>query len=121
MLYSPAPMLDLRKIRAIGLDLDDTLWPIWPTIERAEAQLFQWLHPHAPGAAQVIADTRQRMQLREALALARPDLVHDMSAMRRELIRMALARCEEDTGLADPAFEVFFEHRMRVDLFDDAL
>jgi HAD superfamily hydrolase (TIGR01509 family) len=114
-------MLDLRKIRAIGLDLDDTLWPIWPTIERAEAQLFQWLHPQAPGAAQVIADTRQRMQLREALVLARPDLVHDMSAMRRELIRMALARCAEDTGLAEPAFEVFFEHRMRVDLFDDAL
>jgi putative hydrolase of the HAD superfamily len=114
-------MLDLRKIRAIGLDLDDTLWPIWPTIERAEVQLQQWLQPRAPAAAQAIADTRQRLQLRAELAQARPDLVHDMSAMRREIIRMALARCEEDTALAEPAFEVFFEHRMRVDLFDDAL
>ena len=114
-------MLDLRKIRAIGLDLDDTLWPIWPTIERAEVQLQQWLLPRAPAAAQVMADTRQRLQLRAELAQARPDLVHDMSAMRREIIRMALTRCAEDSRLAEPAFEVFFEHRMRVDLFDDAL
>ena len=114
-------MLDVRKIRAIGLDLDDTLWPIWPTIERAEVQLNQWLHPRAPTAARVVADTAQRLQLREVLARERPDLAHDMSAMRRELIRMALARAGEDTALAEPAFEVFFEHRMRVDLFADAL
>ena len=49
-------MLDLSKIKAIGLDLDDTLWPIWPTIARAEAQLTQWLSDCAPGAAQVFAD-----------------------------------------------------------------
>jgi len=114
-------MLDLRKIRAVGLDLDDTLWPIWPTIERAEEQLNHWLHLRAPVAAQLMADTRQRLQLREALARSRPDLVHDMSAMRREMIRLALSRGDEDTQLAEPAFEVFFEHRMRVDLFDDAL
>jgi len=30
-------MLDLQRIRAISLDLDDTLWPIWPTIEVVEA------------------------------------------------------------------------------------
>jgi len=30
-----------RGIRAITLDLDDTLWPIWPTIERAERVLLQ--------------------------------------------------------------------------------
>jgi putative hydrolase of the HAD superfamily len=114
-------MLDLRKIKAIGLDLDDTLWPIWPAIERAEVQLTQWLALEAPRAARVMADPQQRVQLRRDLAQARPDLAHDMSAMRREIIRMALARCAEDTALAEPAFEVFFEHRMRVDLFDDAL
>ena len=53
MRYSPAAMktpeplrthvpdrgLELSRIRAITLDLDDTLWPIWPTIERAERVL----------------------------------------------------------------------------------
>ena len=45
MRYSLAPMLNLTKIKAITLDLDDTLWPIWPAIERAEAALSEWLAP----------------------------------------------------------------------------
>lgn len=36
------------QIRAISLDLDDTLWPIWPTIAKAEGVLLQWLAQHAP-------------------------------------------------------------------------
>ena len=38
-------------IRAITLDLDDTLWPIAPAIDRAEAALDAWLLAHAPRAA----------------------------------------------------------------------
>ena len=36
-------MIDFSKIKAISLDLDDTLWPVWPTIGRAEETLAQWL------------------------------------------------------------------------------
>ena len=114
-------MLDISKIRAIGLDLDDTLWPIWPTIERAELQLQQWLAQRAPVAAGVFSDPAARLALREQVARARPDLGHDMSALRRECIRVALQRSDEDTTLAEPAFEVFFEHRMQVDLFADVV
>lgn len=114
-------MLDVSKIRAIGLDLDDTLWPIWPTIERAEAQLQQWLAQRAPAAAQLFSRLDARLQLREQVVAARPDLGHDMSAVRRECIRLALQRSNEDTALAEPAFDLFLEHRMRVDLFDDVL
>ncbi len=114
-------MLDLSKIRAIGLDLDDTLWPIWPTIERAEQQLQQWLVQRAPLAAGVFSDPAARLELREHVARSRPDLGHDMSALRLEIIRLALERAGEDTAHAAPAFEVFFEHRMRVDLFADAV
>src|SRR6218665_226788 len=35
-----APPLDMARIRAISIDLDDTLWPIRPTIARAEAALL---------------------------------------------------------------------------------
>ena len=44
-------MLDIARIKAISLDLDDTLWPIWPTIERAEKALHEWLVTNAPMAA----------------------------------------------------------------------
>ena len=113
-------MLDISKIRAISLDLDDTLWPIWPTIERAEKALAEWLGQQAPGAAAVFADPQQRLQVREHVVRSQPAIGHDLSALRRESIRFALQRANEDTRLAEPAFEVFFAERMRVDLFDDA-
>ena len=51
----------------------------------------------------------------------RPDLRHDLSALRRESIRLALAKAGDDPTLAEPAFDFFFAERQRVDLFDDAL
>jgi len=38
--------MNSSPIRAITLDLDDTLWPIWPVIERAEQALHEWLEAH---------------------------------------------------------------------------
>lgn len=114
-------MLDLSRIKAIGLDLDDTLWPIWPTITRAEAQMVDWLTPRAPASAAVFADPVRRQSLRNEVVQSRPDIGHDMSALRRELIRQALLRHAEDAALAEPAFEVFFAHRMQVELYADAL
>eukprot|EP01036_Dinobryon_divergens_P047559 gene47559-63761_t len=48
MRYSPTTMIDISRIKAITLDLDDTLWPVWPTIHRAEQVLTDWLAHHAP-------------------------------------------------------------------------
>lgn len=113
-------MLDISKVRAISLDLDDTLWPTRPTIERAEKSLSGWLAAHAPGASAVLADPQVRKELRAQALVSHPDWAHDLGALRREAIRLALHRGNEDTALATPAFEVFLAERMRVDLFDDA-
>ena len=55
------------------------------------------------------------------MTTARPELKHDMSALRRESIRLALYRAGEDPLLAGAAFDVFFAERQRVTLFEDAL
>lgn len=113
--------LDLARICAITLDLDDTLWPIWPIIARAEAALQAWLEANAPSTGALCRDRTVLLRVREALNAERPDLAHDMSALRHEAIRRVLLRGGDDPALADPAFEVFFAERQRVDLFDDAL
>jgi HAD superfamily hydrolase (TIGR01549 family) len=113
--------LDVKRISAITLDLDDTLWPIWPTIERAEGVLQAWLLREAPKTASLLLTPGILRELREATAKERSDLAHDLSALRRESIRTALRRAGEDPALADPAFEAFFEERQRVTLYDDAL
>lgn len=115
------PGLDLSRIRAVSLDLDDTLWPIWPTIARAEQALQAWLATHAPGTTAITASSAALRRVRESVQHERPDLQHDMSAMRQEAIRRVLLAAGEDEALAQPAFEVFFAARQQVDLFADAL
>jgi putative hydrolase of the HAD superfamily len=130
MRYSPAdmktpksltPVLDPQRIRAITLDLDDTLWPIWPTIARAESVLQQWLDVNAPATAALGRDKDTLRAVRNQMQTLRPDLAHDMSGLRRESIRVLLQRAGDDPTLAEAAFEVFFDERQRVDLFEDAL
>ncbi|MDO4592574.1 MAG: HAD-IA family hydrolase [Comamonadaceae bacterium] len=113
-------MLDPSQIRAITLDLDDTLWPIWPTIRRAEEVLLLWLKERAALTAQLFATADALRAIRLQVQQERPDLHHDLSAMRLESIRLALRQAGDDENLAMAAFEIFFAERQRVQLFDDA-
>lgn len=115
-----ASVIDITRVRAVTLDLDDTLWPIWPTITRAEGVLLQWLGEHAPATATLYSDTAALRAIRNQMVSLRPDLRHDLSALRRESIRLALTQAGDDAALAEPAFDVFFSERQRVELFEDA-
>jgi 2-haloalkanoic acid dehalogenase type II len=112
--------LDTSRIKAISLDLDDTLWPIWPVIARAELALQDWLRPRAPKTAVWLADAEQRLALRREVLASRPELGHDLRTLRQEQIRLALERQGEDTALMLPAYEVFYAERLRVELYADA-
>jgi FMN phosphatase YigB (HAD superfamily) len=61
-------MLDISRVKAISLDLDDTLWPIWPTIERAEKVLHDWLNDHAPMAAALFSSPTALREIRDYMA-----------------------------------------------------
>lgn len=113
-------MLDPSQIRAITLDLDDTLWPIWPTIRRAEATLLLWLKEHAVQTARLFSTPEALRAIRVQVERERPDLRHDLSGLRKASIRQALRQAGDDEDLAVPAFDVFFAERQRVQLYDDA-
>ena len=114
-------MIDISRIRAITLDLDDTLWPIWPTIHRAEAVLSQWLAQHAPATAVLSGQPDVKKAVREDINARHADKAHDLSFLRLEAIRALLLKAGDPSHLAEPAFEVFFAERQKVDLFEDAL
>ena len=117
----PALTLDFSSIKAITLDLDDTLWSVWPAIERAEKALENWLGQRAPMTAAMFSNAGTRQEIREHVVRSRPELKHNLSAIRREAIRVALFRSGEDPLMADEGFNVFFDERNRVVLFEDAL
>ena len=113
-------MLDTARITAITLDLDDTLWPVMPTLVRAEAALGDWLATRAPRTGALFADTPRRLALRQEVLEQHPEHVHDLSFQRLRALTLGLARQGEDPALAEPAFEVFFAARQQVDLYPQA-
>lgn len=111
-------MLNLSKIKAITLDLDDTLWPVWPTIARAEVVLQDWLTVHAPRTAQLCSDADVKKRIRSEVNQRHADKAHDLSFLRREAIRESLIRAGDAAHLANEAFEVFFAERQNVKLYE---
>ncbi len=107
------------SFRGFTLDLDDTLWPIWPVIERAELELHRWLQRHAPRTAAQF-DIPALRRLRDTVAEDFPEQAHDFSWLRHRAIEQALSAAGEDLELARPAFHHFFHWRQQVVLFDDA-
>ena len=111
-------MSALAQVTALTLDLDDTLWPVRPTLVAAEKVLAGWLRTHAPATAQGTPPALM-LALRAEVAAEHPHWSHDLSAIRLETIRRALRRHGDDPALAEIAFEVFFEARHAVSLYDD--
>ena len=111
-------MSSFDNIRVISFDLDDTLWPTMQTIVEAERQLFRWLGEQAPELARQHSIESLRAHRRE-LALANPDIAHDMSRTRLLHLAELFAELGYDTALASTAVEYFQQYRNRVFPYED--
>ncbi|MBW8823193.1 MAG: HAD family hydrolase [Xanthomonadales bacterium] len=107
-------------IRALTLDLDDTLWPFPPIGERIERVLHAWFEHHSPPTA-VMFPIQAMRELRQQLIRRHPELAHDASTLRQRGIEHALRESGGDPALAGPAYEAFYEERNRVEFYDDAI
>ena len=108
------------RIRAITLDLDDTLWPFAPIGARIEQVLDDWLRAHSPRTAERFPIPKMRA-LREWVFAGHPHLLHDMSALRRLTLEYAFRDSGEDLALVEPAYAVFYAERNRVECYPDAI
>ena len=113
-------MTNTIGIQAITLDLDDTLWPIWPTLAEAEKHLYRWMREHAPLTA-AANDTDSLRAKRNEVENLYPQYKHDLSFYRRESIRMLLKENGENEALAEEAFQVYFAARQNVSIFTDVV
>ena len=107
-----------ESINVISFDLDDTLWPGLPTILRAEKLLYQWLSENVSA----ITDKYEIEQLREfrlQLAKDNPELCHDLSRLRVRSFECLAMELSLDEAWIMPAFDVFYQARQKVTLFDD--
>lgn len=107
-------------IRAITLDLDDTLWPFPPIGERVEQVLQEWLRENSPSTARLFPIAAMR-QLRERVFHDNPHLAHDLSALRRISLEIALRESGGALQRLDEVFEVFYAVRNQVEFYPDTL
>jgi len=106
------------KIKLLSFDLDDTLWPCRPTIMSAEQKLYEWMAQHVPEITERF-DSKALRTHRMAFLQQRQDLAHDMSALRIESLHALATEMKLDSGWVQSAFEVFYQARQQVTLYDD--
>lgn len=109
----------MNDIRAITIDLDDTLWEIHPVIRRAEARLREWLGEHYPRTTEMF-DVESVWELRHAVVSDHPDRSHDLTFLRRTVLGRMGEAAGYGVALVDEAMEVFNEVRNSVELFPEA-
>ena len=107
-----------KTINVLSFDLDDTLWPCSPTILNAEKILYQWMSDHVPEITQCY-DIQQLRDRRKLLLIARPELSHDLTALRLLSFEQLADEFNLPLDWTVPAFEIFHQARQEVNLFDD--
>lgn len=105
-------------IKAVLLDLDDTLWPVAPVILQAEATLQQWMQQHVPAVAQHYTIERLR-ERRHELVRSDARFQYDLWALRHTLLSRVFAEHGAAPGMADQAMAVFAHARNQVSLYQD--
>ncbi len=110
----------MNRIRAITLDLDDTLWEIGPVIRRAEAELWQWLSKNYPRIPQQVTQD-ELSQIRARVVEEHPDKGHDFRFLRKHTLTRVALMSGYSADLVEPAFDVFDAARNRVEFFPDVL
>lgn len=108
----------MRGIRTITIDLDDTLWPIGPVIERAETRLFAWLAEYYPRITTMFSPAAIR-DVRNEVITEHADRIHDLSFLRRTVLGRISAAAGYGTDMVDDAFAIFNEERNNVDVYPD--
>lgn len=107
-------------VKAVLFDLDDTLWPLAPTLLKAEAVLYDWLTLHIPGVTRRFSNAELR-ELRMELLPTDPQYQFNVWALRHAALTHACRLSSENHELVDQAMAVFSEARNAVTPFDDVV
>jgi len=108
----------MQDIRAITLDLDDTLWAIQPVIVRAEKALYAWLQENYPRITERFSP-QDLVQMREDIVTEYRDKGHDFTFLRRRVLGQVGAAAGYGEAPVDGAMALFSAYRNDVELFPE--
>lgn len=108
----------MNDIRAITIDLDDTLWEIHPVIHRAERRLYAWLGENYPRVTELFSQAAV-VEMRSQVFAEFPEQGHDYTFLRRTVLARIAVTANYSELLVDEAMEVFDTERNNVDIFPE--
>ena len=88
-------------------------------ITQAEQVFYRWLEQHYPRITQRL-EPEALIHHRRTHFKRWPDLSHDITTLRKRWLSLLAREFDYPEALVDPGFQVFWEHRNAVTLFDDA-
>ena len=115
------PRLDslFKNITALVFDLDDTLWPCMPTINRAEQASYQWLQQNYSRISDHYTEAGI-FEYRKTFMKSHPQFRVDLSLMRKEMLaQLARDFGYEESPMVEEGFELFYRLRHDVHFYDD--
>jgi putative hydrolase of the HAD superfamily len=114
----------IRKIKVVSLDLDNTLWDVERTIIKAESDMRQWMFEHIPDALELYK-SGAASEFRTQVVADNPTKVHDLSFLRIEVLCKIITATgisvAQSRDFAEKAFAIFFRGRNEVAFFPGAL
>ena len=95
----------MHGIRTITFDLDDTLWPIKPVIERADRRLYSWLGEHYPRITEKFSK-EGIFEVRNKVVHEYADQIHDLTFLRKTVLGRISEAAGYGTRMVDDAFAI---------------
>ena len=106
--------------KLISFDLDDTLWPVLPTLKAAELKTWEWLQAESPAFTERYS-LKDIANYRIALFRDNPDLQSSIAGLRKRSIAELAMQAGMDEAAAQQlslrAFEVHYQLRQQVEPF----
>jgi putative hydrolase of the HAD superfamily len=110
----------MKRVEAICLDLDDTLWAVDPVIARAEGAMLEWLAVHYPRVAES-HDLASMRAVRQRVASEFPAMGHDFTFLRRQALSWHACEAGYSEDMVEAAFGIFYAARNAVEPFADVV
>ena len=108
----------ITGIKAITFDLDDTLWPCAPAVAGAERAYLEWIERHYPTVLKQ-HDSAQILSLRRSLLATEPDLINDVTELRKRATQDLLIPFGASESDISECLRVCIAERQKVSLYDD--
>ena len=109
------------SIKAISFDLDDTLWPILPVINKAEEITNKWLVKNYPGVEKLLKG-KELVDITNKLLEKRRNLANNLSKLRElSLVELGIRsgyNQKESEIMAAQSFKIFYFYRNQVTLYE---